>query len=485
MKIKALADQPVQLEWIPPNVAPDVASDYMDQLGSNQIPVAGSDAATKRKQQLEFQVPAHDLDASLCDNLTENETQQLQMYVQKIRENCVGQGSVVRVGNVQHGKLVSLPTLCKTFNESPSKLVNDKVANHLASSDALTCALMSDKIYPLQQSFTPFATSVLPEIVHPTVFQEKVKYFDVPEIQNLIENGPFYDKILNHLNIKNLDVTKDPLLGPIRDFREECRLNPQFQESMENLAYNPQYSSPLKTGAAPQFYSPIHPKVPSKFPTVMKQDTPMRKVKFGGLNYDLGISPVQVEKDPVFCKILSSEKLKSPTKNVILSFLPMTVDFMECPELSPLAKETLKKIGVNKSALQSGVVNGQFYDKLFENLRGKSVNYADCKLLKPMEMLREELLTNPIFQKQVVEFVESLPGTAEISYNTNPFKAGALQGIHGSRSTDSGFESKPGTPSKPSTPNGVNAFAGHFASIPGEFIVFLRLIKKEWTYILK
>uniref|UniRef100_T1GXZ2 PET domain-containing protein n=1 Tax=Megaselia scalaris TaxID=36166 RepID=T1GXZ2_MEGSC len=93
MKIKALADQPVQLEWIPPNVAPDVASDYMDQLGSNQIPVAGSDAATKRKQQLEFQVPAHDLDASLCDNLTENETQQLQMYVQKIRENCVGQGS--------------------------------------------------------------------------------------------------------------------------------------------------------------------------------------------------------------------------------------------------------------------------------------------------------------------------------------------------------------------------------------------------------
>lgn len=482
MKIKALADQPVQLEWIPPNIASDLVSDYMDQLGSSQIPVAGSDAATKRRQQLEFQVPPHDLDATLCDNLSESEAQQLQMYVQKIRDNCVGQGSVVRVGQVQHGKLVSLPTLCKAFNESPSKIINDKIAIQMASSEALTGALMSDKIFPLQQSFTPFAnTLVLPVIRHPTVFQDKVKCFDIPEIQNLLENGQFYDKVLNHLTIKNLDVTNDPLLGPIREFREECRLNPQFQEAMESLATScsPQYSSPLKT-AAPQFFSPIHPRVASKFPTSMRQDTPMRKVNFEKIipNADFGISPAHVQKDPLLHSILASEKLNSPTNNVIVSSRPMKPDKQTLTMTVPTLMK-LKKIGLNKEALQSGIVNGPLYDKLFENLRGKGVNYADCKLLKPIEILREELLSDmdPLFKKEVLDFVNRLSDSNDIACNANPFKTSAFQGIHGSKSTDSGFESKPGTPSKPSTPSGVNAFAGQFASIPGEFFVLFFIYK--------
>lgn len=103
IKIKALASQPVQVDWVPPNTTPDVVSDYMEKLGAAKVPIAGSDAAQKRKQQLEFQVPPHDLNAALCDNLTDAEAAQLQQYVVKIRENCVGQGVVVRIGNMGIG----------------------------------------------------------------------------------------------------------------------------------------------------------------------------------------------------------------------------------------------------------------------------------------------------------------------------------------------------------------------------------------------
>lgn len=37
----------------------------MTQLGSENIPIEGSEAAAKRKQQLEYQVPAHDYDPSV------------------------------------------------------------------------------------------------------------------------------------------------------------------------------------------------------------------------------------------------------------------------------------------------------------------------------------------------------------------------------------------------------------------------------------
>lgn len=97
IKIQAMAENPIKVDWLPPNVPSDLASDYLTQLGSDHIPVTGSEAAAKRKQQLEYQVPPHDLEATLCHNLTENEMVQMTQYVDQLRNNCVGQGSVVRI----------------------------------------------------------------------------------------------------------------------------------------------------------------------------------------------------------------------------------------------------------------------------------------------------------------------------------------------------------------------------------------------------
>lgn len=46
----------MKLDWIPPNVDNELVTDYMSQLESTNVPVSGSEAAMKRKQQLQIQV---------------------------------------------------------------------------------------------------------------------------------------------------------------------------------------------------------------------------------------------------------------------------------------------------------------------------------------------------------------------------------------------------------------------------------------------
>lgn len=54
------------------------------------LPIAGSEAAKLRKQRLQRQTPAHDIDASLCHALSPEEIQQLEDYVAHIRKHSVG-----------------------------------------------------------------------------------------------------------------------------------------------------------------------------------------------------------------------------------------------------------------------------------------------------------------------------------------------------------------------------------------------------------
>jgi hypothetical protein len=53
------------------------AAQYMQQLPPSKLPISGSDGALYRRQQLEKQVPLHDLDASKCHGLTPDEIQGL------------------------------------------------------------------------------------------------------------------------------------------------------------------------------------------------------------------------------------------------------------------------------------------------------------------------------------------------------------------------------------------------------------------------
>lgn len=52
---------------------PPQAAEYMQQLPAGKLPISGSDGALYRRQQLEKQVPLHDLNSNLCHNLTQDE----------------------------------------------------------------------------------------------------------------------------------------------------------------------------------------------------------------------------------------------------------------------------------------------------------------------------------------------------------------------------------------------------------------------------
>ncbi|XP_058130016.1 testin [Anopheles ziemanni] len=148
IRISELTDKPVELAWVPPNVTPELASDYMRTLGQQNIPIVGSEAAEKRKQQLEFQVPAHDLDTNLCHNLTPYEAGQLSEYVEKIKTHCVGQGTVLRIGGegagqLQYGTVVQQPKRDQPGDITPSANVQ---SGDSTRPDYMESPALSDKM---------------------------------------------------------------------------------------------------------------------------------------------------------------------------------------------------------------------------------------------------------------------------------------------------------------------------------------------------
>lgn len=211
-----MANQPVQVEWVPPNVAPDVAADYMDKLGSENVPVAGSEAAAKRKQQLEFQVPPHDLDAGFCHNLTESEAKQLQQYAQKIRENCVGQGNVVRVGNYANAILGTVNNINKQ-NDSrlasvmaslQESFVDDPILVDLLSNEKLAAAITEQLPCEYPKIFVAFSEAIsdcplaseVEKNLTPAI-KQKLRGLNEAAVESLILSGPVYDKIFGIMKV--------------------------------------------------------------------------------------------------------------------------------------------------------------------------------------------------------------------------------------------------------------------------------------------
>lgn len=86
-----------KFDWVPPNVHKDLASEYMQLLPSDKLPISGSEGAIYRRQQLEKQVPLHDFNANVCHNLTAEEADAMTSYLQNLKENAVGQGLVKKL----------------------------------------------------------------------------------------------------------------------------------------------------------------------------------------------------------------------------------------------------------------------------------------------------------------------------------------------------------------------------------------------------
>lgn len=83
-------------EWVPPDTTKELAMDYMKALPMEKLPITGSIGAVLRRQLLQKQLPRHDIDYKVCDELSEQEQKQFEKYLENIKK-YVGQGKVMKV----------------------------------------------------------------------------------------------------------------------------------------------------------------------------------------------------------------------------------------------------------------------------------------------------------------------------------------------------------------------------------------------------
>ena len=76
------------------SVAVQQAKAYFDGLPAKKSPVRGTPGEKYRQKQLIRQLPAHDVDAFCCNELTEEEKKQMELFLKMRKEKCVGRGEV-------------------------------------------------------------------------------------------------------------------------------------------------------------------------------------------------------------------------------------------------------------------------------------------------------------------------------------------------------------------------------------------------------
>lgn len=516
IKVSKIAENPVKLDWVPPDVTPDLVSAYMDQLGHENIPVSGSEAASQRIKRLEFQVPPHDLDAALCHNLTDKETEQLQKYVESIRENCVGQGNVIRLGDKQRGVIgyVAGGDNSSATHEHeddlpppPSPIVdkNPFQTNHclmeelfrpdgslqvqLQPDQLLGTILHSDLVrsireLPMSATERTTVSSTMPEMVADFIASPHLTpatkgklrdmKIDTTGIRSAVLNGPIYDRLFKDLRDRNISFKDDPLLGPLSQFRDNYRTDEAFRNDADNFVrhlptdYDDHLQMPANvkvvlTGGGDGATPLRHMTAPSPFysPVNVRQRVPgtresallTQETPMRKLRFPSSFSQLY---DPVYPQIASIVEDPSrlvPGSAIVIHERPLLADFPQHCKLTTPTKQKLGAMGLNSDAVRSGVINGPQYDQLFRGLRANRIRFGEDALLGPMEAFRDEYLADPELRHETNQFTKD---TAEELPET----------LVASKSNDSGFGSVPPTPNYGSYP-GRMAQPGAFAQIPG------------------
>uniref|UniRef100_A0A3P9N377 Testis derived transcript (3 LIM domains) n=1 Tax=Poecilia reticulata TaxID=8081 RepID=A0A3P9N377_POERE len=85
---------------------PPMAVRYIELLPPEKRPVAGTQGAAYRRQQMDRQLPEHDQDPSKCHELSPAEVKQMQQYIRKCKDEALGVGDVLlpeEVAQIQAG----------------------------------------------------------------------------------------------------------------------------------------------------------------------------------------------------------------------------------------------------------------------------------------------------------------------------------------------------------------------------------------------
>uniref|UniRef100_A0A3P9KDU7 Testin n=1 Tax=Oryzias latipes TaxID=8090 RepID=A0A3P9KDU7_ORYLA len=92
----------VTYEWAPPVPNKYLAVRYIQLLPPEKRPVAGTEGAVYRRQQMACQLPEHDQDPSKCHELSPAEVKKMQQYVRKYKQEALGVGDVLLPAEMAH-----------------------------------------------------------------------------------------------------------------------------------------------------------------------------------------------------------------------------------------------------------------------------------------------------------------------------------------------------------------------------------------------
>ncbi|EAT38870.1 AAEL009271-PA, partial [Aedes aegypti] len=458
IKISELTDKLVQLDWIPPNVTADLASDYMSKIGAANIPIAGSDAAKKRKQQLEYQIPPHDLDATLCHNLSENEATQLVQYVEKIRKSCVGQGNVVRIGDLQKHSLAVGNQQFSTADPTVTGSLTNKLLNHILCSDPIKNAFLGDpknagkKICiqsdPMEPDF-----NASPYLSDKMKYKLKLMKVNSEIIRIAVEKASEIDNVIEVLNSQKMSF-KDScnLMGPLYQFRQEYKSNPKFQAEINKYLFST---------AKPESICAMQPMQRENLKAYNIYSI-TNFVKNSNLT-PFGITVDQVpdiaqeikaaqDKNTTLTSLLKNPSLQEALKYGkqlsiplhLSSNIPMNDKLACSSKISGPTYDKIANMKIDHTVLESVVLYGPMYDQLIQQLNRNGVDISNDSLLDSIKTLRNEYNNDEHFRRDLERYIvhpePNLFEPPSIEKNTKDEQPLATN------LDDSGFESVPPTP---------------------------------------
>ena len=86
---------------------------YFKALPANKTPIRGTPGERYRQKQLIRQLPAHDVDIIYCNDLSEEEKKQMELFLHVRREKTLGKGEVkLREEGDRGSKWVCSPAVC-------------------------------------------------------------------------------------------------------------------------------------------------------------------------------------------------------------------------------------------------------------------------------------------------------------------------------------------------------------------------------------
>ncbi|XP_071809956.1 testin-like isoform X1 [Asterias amurensis] len=91
------AAQKITFEWIPQGATENLAKRYMEMIPMENQPIEGTSGAQHRNRQIQKQLPDHDQQPELCQQLNTEEAEKMADFVKDYKEKAVGIGQVQAV----------------------------------------------------------------------------------------------------------------------------------------------------------------------------------------------------------------------------------------------------------------------------------------------------------------------------------------------------------------------------------------------------